>query len=92
MSLIKFSDFTTNAIKVTQLKNGKFMRNFYLDYEGGVFELQTPKFLLDWGGVPRKDEYHRTDMADVCGHEVSTAHKVYIKNVDADAPKMETED
>ena len=32
------------------------------------------------------------DMADVCGHEVSTAHKVYIKNVDADAPKMETED
>ena len=27
MSLIKFSDFTTNAIKVTQLKNGKFMRN-----------------------------------------------------------------
>ena len=27
------------------------------------------------------------DMADVCGHEVSTAHKVYIKNVDTDAPK-----
>ena len=45
MSLIKFNDFNINAIKVTQLKNGKFMRNFYLDYEGGVFELQTPKFL-----------------------------------------------
>ena len=61
MSLVKFNDFNINAIKVTQLKKGKFMRNFYLDYEGGVFELQTPKFLLDWGGVPRKDEYHRTD-------------------------------
>ena len=63
MSLIKFSDFTTNAIKVTQLKNGKFMRNFYLDYDGGVFVMQTPRFLLDWGGVPRKDEYHLTDSS-----------------------------
>ena len=35
MSLVKFNDFNINAIKVTQLKNGKFMRNFYLDYEGG---------------------------------------------------------
>ena len=27
------------------------------------------------------------DMADVCCHGVTTAHKVYIKNVDTDAPK-----
>ena len=75
-----------SSLHITQNLNRIFKKNFNKSVGSTLLRhiVLTEKF----GQQLQEME----DMADVCGHEVSTAHKVYIKNVDADAPKMETED
>ena len=70
-----------SSLHITQNLNRIFKKNFNKSVGSTLLRhiVLTEKF----GQQLQEME----DMADVCGHEVSTAHKVYIKNVDTDAPK-----
>ena len=61
MTTIKFNDIDISKFKVTKPRDGAKMKTFFIDYDNELFTVQTPKFLLDWGGVPKKDAYHKTD-------------------------------
>ena len=75
-----------SSLHITQNLNRIFKKNFNKSVGSTLLRhiVLTEKF----GQQLQEME----DMADVCGHEVSTAHKVYIKNIDIDAPKIETDD
>eukprot|EP01043_Picozoa_sp_COSAG02_P091448 COSAG02_NODE_28171_length_594_cov_5.170274_2_plen_94_part_01 len=61
MTTYKISDIDLTKLSVAKVRDNAKMRSFFIDYDGGLFTVQTPQMLLDWGGIPQQDEYHPTD-------------------------------
>ena len=61
MTTQKFNKIDVSKLSVGKIKNSTNMRTFFIDYDNKLFSVQTPELMLDWGGVPKVDEYHITD-------------------------------
>ena len=67
-----FKDFKPSDITVTEFQESKdttaVQLTAFLNYGGdrGRLELQTPWIQLDYGGVPRTDDYHATEKSRCC--------------------------
>ena len=61
MTTQKFNKIDVSKLSVGKIKNSTNMRTFFIDYNNELFSVQTPELMLDWGGVPKVDEYHITE-------------------------------
>ena len=61
MTTQKFNKIDVSKLSVGKIKDGTKMRTFFIDYENKLFSVQTPQLMLDWGGIPKEDQYHLTD-------------------------------
>ena len=58
---IRYNTIDTSKLTVGSVREGAKMRSFYVDYKGGPFVVQGPEMMMDWGGVPKLDDYHHKD-------------------------------
>ena len=61
MTTFKFKDIDVSKFSIGNIREGTKMRTFYIDYNHEIFSVQSPHLLLDWGGVPKLDQYHQKD-------------------------------
>ena len=61
MTTHKFNKIDVSTLSMGKIKDGAKMRTFFIDYDKQLFNVQSPQLLLDWGGIPKVDEYHTTD-------------------------------
>ena len=61
MTTHKFNKIDVSKLSLGKIKDGAKMRTFFIDYDKQLFSVQSPQLLLDWGGIPKVDEYHTTD-------------------------------
>eukprot|EP01044_Picomonas_judraskeda_P015288 COSAG03_NODE_2539_length_2662_cov_81.957082_2_plen_106_part_00 len=61
MTTHKYNQIDVSKLSLGKIKDGAKMRTFFIDYDKQLFSVQSPQLLLDWGGIPKVDEYHTTD-------------------------------
>jgi hypothetical protein len=61
MTTHKYNKIDVSKLSIGKIRDGPKMRTFFIDYDNQLFSVQTPQLLLDWGGIPKEDQYHLTD-------------------------------
>lgn len=57
-TILKYSKVDPKKIGVSDLVEAKYTNNFYLDFNGEKFTVQSNSILNDYWGIPREDDYH----------------------------------
>ena len=57
-TILKYSKIDSTNIGVSDLVEAKYTNNFYLDFNGEKFTVQSNSILNDFWGIPRADDYH----------------------------------
>jgi hypothetical protein len=61
MKTYKYTDIDPSKLSIGKINDGTKLRTFFIDYNREIFSVQSPYLMLDWGGIPRIDQYHLTD-------------------------------
>lgn len=61
MTTHRFNKIDISKLSLGKIRDGAKMRTFFIDYDKQLFSVQSPQLMLDWGGIPKVDEYHTTD-------------------------------
>ena len=60
-NIIKYDKFQISNLSITELSDAKYTKNFYVNYDTSKFSVQTPISKIDFGGIPREDDFHTND-------------------------------